>query len=49
MIKQIYFNNFKCFNDCQIPLKKLNILAGENGCSKSTVIQSLLLLRQSYE
>ena len=49
MIKQIYFNNFKCFNDCQIPLKKLNILAGENGCGKSTVIQSLLLLRQSYE
>ena len=49
MLKSISFKNFKCFNDCTIPLKNITVLAGQNGCGKSTVIQSLLLLKQSYD
>jgi predicted ATPase len=41
--------NFKCFNDIEIPLNQLTILAGANGNGKSTVIQSLLFLRRSIE
>lgn len=39
MIKNISLLNFKCFNNCAIPLKNLTVLAGQNGCGKSTVIQ----------
>lgn len=49
MLNNIHFKNFKCFNNCKIPLKNLSVLAGENGCGKSTVIQAILLLKQSYE
>lgn len=49
MLKSILFKNFKCFNNCTIPLKNITVLAGQNGCGKSTVIQSLLLLKQSYD
>ncbi len=48
MISYIRLRNFKCFEDELIVLKPLTILAGLNGMGKSTVIQSLLLLRQSY-
>ncbi len=49
MIKNISLLNFKCFNNCAIPLKNLTVLAGQNGCGKSTVIQVFLLLKQSYD
>lgn len=49
MLNEITFKNFKCFDNCSIPLRTLNVFAGENGCGKSTVIQSILLLKQSYE
>lgn len=49
MLKKILFKNFKCFNNCTIPLNNVTVLAGQNGCGKSTVIQSLLLLKQSYD
>lgn len=49
MLKNIRFKNFKCFNNCDIPLKNLTVLAGQNGCGKSTLIQATLLLKQSYE
>lgn len=49
MIKNIYFENFKCFNKSDIPVKNVTVLAGQNGCGKSTVIQSLLLLKQSFD
>lgn len=48
MIKEIQLRNFKCFSEQHIPMGSLNVLAGLNGMGKSTVIQSLLLLRQSY-
>ena len=48
MIEKIKLVNFKCFENVEVPLRQVNVLAGINGMGKSTVIQSLLLLRQSY-
>ena len=47
MISSVTLNNFKCFEHLYIPLRKLTLIAGVNGAGKSSVIQSLLLLRQS--
>lgn len=49
MITNINLKNFKCFEDFSIELSNLNIFSGINSVGKSTVIQSLLLLRQSFE
>jgi predicted ATPase len=49
MISSIALTNFKCFRHAQLDLAALNVLAGVNGAGKSTVIQSLLALRQSWE
>lgn len=49
MIKELKIKNFKCFESLKLDLKPLNVLMGLNGMGKSTVIQSLLLLRQSYQ
>lgn len=48
MIKEIHVKNFKCFEDFLLPVKNINVLTGINGMGKSTIIQSLLLLRQSF-
>ncbi len=47
MIDRIEMRNFKCFEEQSISLAGINVLAGLNGAGKSTVIQSLLLLRQA--
>jgi len=49
IIQQLRLINFKCFDDQTIRFGKLTFLSGLNGMGKSTVLQSLLLLRQSYE
>ena len=49
MLKDIYLENFKCFDEIHLELSKLNVLSGINSMGKSTIIQSLLLLRQAYE
>lgn len=49
MITKIKLCNFKCFQNLELELGKVNILSGINGVGKSTIIQSLLLLRQSYQ
>lgn len=50
MITQISLTNFKCFKEeTKFPLSKLNLLTGINGRGKSTLLQSLLLMRQSVE
>ncbi|NJP05165.1 MAG: DUF3696 domain-containing protein [Chloroflexaceae bacterium] len=49
MITELHLTNFKCFENQIIALKHLTLLSGLNGMGKSTVIQALLLLRQSYE
>ncbi len=47
MIDRLYVQNFKCFAEQSVPLGGLTILAGLNGAGKSSVLQALLLLRQS--
>lgn len=49
VINKLRIKNFKCFSDIAFELGNLNLLAGSNGCGKSSVIQALLLLRQSFE
>lgn len=47
MITQITLDRFKCFERLCMPLKPLTLIAGINGAGKSSIIQALLLLRQS--
>ncbi len=49
MINKISISNFKCLKNNNLDCKKLNILTGLNGMGKSTLIQLLLVLRQSYK
>lgn len=49
MIHSLKLKNFKPFPELQLPLKPLTLLSGLNSTGKSSVLQSLLLLRQSYE
>ena len=50
MLTEIALENFKCFEtEIEIPLRKLNLFTGINGRGKSTVLQALLLMRQSLE
>lgn len=49
MLSCIHIRNFKCFGHLDLELANLNILAGINSMGKSTVIQALLLLRQTYD
>lgn len=49
MIKKLYLRNFKCFKELNIEFSNLNVFAGINSMGKSTAIQAILALRQSYE
>ena len=49
MIQILRLENFKCFEEQELELGALTLLSGLNGMGKSTVLQSLLLLRQSYQ
>jgi predicted ATPase len=49
MITSIKLTNFKCFKSLPLEMRALNVFAGMNGAGKSTVIQSLLVVRQSWE
>lgn len=42
-------DNFKCFRSQRIPFANLTVLVGANGAGKSSVVQSMLLLRQVIE
>src|SRR4030042_3326586 len=48
MIEQLLLKNFKCFELQKLKISKLTLLAGLNGMGKSSVLQAILLLRQSY-
>ena len=48
MIRYIQIENFKSLKKTALPVEKLNLFFGMNGMGKSSVIQALLLLRQSY-
>lgn len=49
MIQAITLTNFKCFQHQRFDLREFTMLAGLNGMGKSSLIQSLLLLRQSHQ
>lgn len=47
MITRLTIENFKAFQYAELNLTELNLLTGINGVGKSSVLQALLLLRQS--
>ncbi|WP_252178012.1 DUF3696 domain-containing protein [Endozoicomonas sp. 4G] len=49
MLEYLHIKNFKTLLNDGFPLSQLNIFSGLNGMGKSSLIQTLLLLRQSYE
>jgi len=49
VIHQLRLQNFKRFEDQALEIGALTLLSGLNGMGKSSVLQSLLLLRQSYQ
>lgn len=48
MIARMLLRNFKCFESQSLNIRNLTLLAGLNGMGKSSVLQALLLIRQSY-
>lgn len=49
MIKYIAIKNFKAFKSLKLKPSNLNLCFGMNGMGKSSLLQSLLLLRQSFQ
>lgn len=49
MLSDINLHQFKRFKDESVELYPLTLMTGINGMGKSTVVQSLLLLRQSFD
>ena len=49
MITSLHLLNFKPFANQLLAFKKLTLFSGLNSTGKSSVMQSLLLLRQSYQ
>ena len=51
MFKSLSLQNIKCFKNTldKIEFRRINVVTGSNGRGKSSIIQSLLLLAQSYE
>ena len=47
MLLKIALKNFKCFEHLELACSPLTLLCGLNGMGKSSVIQALLVLRQS--
>ena len=48
MINELRLRNFKAFKDLELELRPFNLLSGLNSVGKSSILQSLLVLRQSY-
>lgn len=48
MLEEFRLSNFKCFEKITLDCASLSLLCGLNGMGKSSIIQALLLLRQSF-
>ena len=48
MPRSIESRNFKCFENMELALAPLTLLCGLNGMGKSSIIQAMLALRQSF-
>lgn len=49
MIRELTLENFKAFGQLELPLAPLTLLTGVNAVGKSTTMQALALLRQSWD
>lgn len=49
IVDAIALANFKAFQEIEVPLGALTLLAGLNGSGKSSVVQAVGLLRQSFD
>ena len=50
MLKSISLENYKCFKEkTDIDIAPLTVLCGVNSSGKSSILKSLLMLKQSYE
>ena len=50
MLKSITLENYKCFKEeTTIDIAPLTVLCGVNSSGKSSILKSLLMLKQSYE
>lgn len=49
MISLLNLKNFKSLREVSLPLRSLTLLSGVNGSGKSSVLQALAVMRQSYE
>lgn len=50
MLKSISLENYKCFKEkADIEIAPLTVLCGVNSSGKSSILKSLLMLKQSYE
>ena len=50
MLKSISLENYKCFKEkTDIEIAPLTVLCGVNSSGKSSILKSLLMLKQSYE
>jgi len=49
MLRTLHLQNYKCFEAQTLMFKSLTLLSGLNGSGKSSALQALLLLRQSYQ
>jgi predicted ATPase len=49
VISKLELQNFKCFDHREVLLAPFTLLSGLNGTGKSSVLQALLVLRQSHQ
>ncbi|HDR4513821.1 DUF3696 domain-containing protein [Bacillus cereus group sp. TH150LC] len=49
MISKLNIQNYKCWVDQEVHFSPLTILAGGNAVGKSSIVQSLLLMKKAYE
>ncbi len=49
LLRTLHLQNYKCFEAQPVTFNFLTLLSGLNGSGKSSVLQALLLLRQSYQ
>lgn len=49
MLEVLGLKNFKAFSELELPLGALTLLSGLNGSGKSSVLQALGVLRQSFD
>lgn len=49
MIRKLTLENFKAFGQLELPLAPLTLLTAVNAAGKSTTMQALALLRQSWD